>query len=860
MIARAKRESKVLQENVELRARLGEAEETLRAIQSGEVDALVLGEQVYSLKGAETPYRTLIESMNEGAATLTENGTVLYCNGRLAEMLSTPLENLVGSSLRQCVSPADVSAFDTMLALAQKQSVKGEFMLQSGNARMIPVELSFAAHGEQGSRAVCVVATDITRVKEREHEIIRLSRLYEALSQINQAIVKSTRRDEMLEKICRALVELGGFKMVWIGQPDAETRRVNPVAKWGDNTDYLTHVVIYADDRPQGCGPTGTAIREGRSYISNDFVKDPNTLPWRKKVVKSGFRASAAFPIRQGGVICGALTVYSDELGFFRDKEITLLEEAANDVSFALDNQAREEARQRAEEKVLENEKLFRNLAESVPQIVWMTRPDGWNIYFNQHWVDYTGLTMEESYGHGWNKPFHPDDRLRAWDAWQAATTKLAGYSLECRLRRADGEYRWWLVRGVPMVDAAGKVVKWIGTCTDIHDLKVAEEQVRAERQRFSDVLDKLPAYLVLLAPDYHVPFANRFFRERFGESHGRRCYEYLFNRTEPCEICESYTALKTNAPHHWEWTGPDGRNYDIYDFPFKDTDGSPLIMEVGLDITGRKQAEEKIHKLNAELEQRVHERTEQLEFANKELESFSYSISHDLRAPLRAIDGFSRIVLEDCAEKLDDNSRANLQRVCAATQRMGQLIDDLLQLSRLTRSEMRRATLDLSVLVKSVADELQKTEPNRQVKFEIQPGLTADADEILMRAVLQNLIENAWKFTGKQANAKIEFGRMICEGVPAFFVRDNGVGFDMTYAHKLFGAFQRLHAATEFPGTGIGLATVQRIIHRHGGRVWAESEPNKGATFYFTLPTSPASFIPQKQIKQRNKKYENKE
>jgi signal transduction histidine kinase len=227
----------------------------------------------------------------------------------------------------------------------------------------------------------------------------------------------------------------------------------------------------------------------------------------------------------------------------------------------------------------------------------------------------------------------------------------------------------------------------------------------------------------------------------------------------------------------------------------------------------------------------------DQLQTANQELESFSYSVSHDLRAPLRAIDGFSRIVLEDYQDKLDDEGKDSLTRIRAASQRMGQLIDDLLQLSRHTRSEMHCAPVNLSALARAVVEELQKTNPERHVEFVIEPDLDADADAGLMRVVLENLLGNAWKFTGKQAAAKIEFGRTTHAGASAYFVRDNGVGFDMAYASKLFGAFQRLHTPAEFPGAGIGLATVQRIIHRHGGRVWAESEVGHGATFYFSLP-----------------------
>jgi PAS domain S-box-containing protein len=249
-------------------------------------------------------------------------------------------------------------------------------------------------------------------------------------------------------------------------------------------------------------------------------------------------------------------------------------------------------------------------------------------------------------------------------------------------------------------------------------------------------------------------------------------------------------------------------------------------------DITGRKESDEQIRRLNVQLATRAHS----LEQANKELESFSYSVSHDLRAPLRSIDGFSRIVLEDCADRLDVESRENLQRVRSASQRMGHLIDDILRLARLTRAELRRTPVDLSALARAVSAELRSTEPKRQVQFIIAPNLVAEADDSLMRAVMENLLGNAWKFTSKQPDAKIEFGCTSTAGVPTYFVRDNGVGFDMQHAAKLFSAFTRLHVDAEFPGSGIGLASVQRIIHRHGGRVWATGEVGKGATCYFTL------------------------
>ena len=254
-----------------------------------------------------------------------------------------------------------------------------------------------------------------------------------------------------------------------------------------------------------------------------------------------------------------------------------------------------------------------------------------------------------------------------------------------------------------------------------------------------------------------------------------------------------------------------------------------------------RARAEAKLRRLNRELELRVSQRTTQLESANKELEAFAYSVSHDLRAPLRGIDGFSQALMEDYGDKLDEDGRHYLSRVRAGTQRMGLLIDDLLRLSRVSRAQMEHGPVDLSAAAKAVLAELRQQEPGRSVTTRVQEGLAATGDPHLLRIALDNLLGNAWKYSGRTEGARIEMGIAETGEGRAFFVKDNGAGFDMAYAHKLFGVFQRLHSAEEFPGTGIGLATVARIVHRHGGRIWAKGEPGKGATFYFTLPEDKA-------------------
>jgi signal transduction histidine kinase len=256
-------------------------------------------------------------------------------------------------------------------------------------------------------------------------------------------------------------------------------------------------------------------------------------------------------------------------------------------------------------------------------------------------------------------------------------------------------------------------------------------------------------------------------------------------------------------------------------------------------EIDKRKRAEVTINKLNAELEKRVRDRTAQLEASNRELESVSYSVSHDLRAPLRSIDGFSQALLEEYGDKLNETGQSYLERVRKAAQMMGFLIDDMLKLLKVIRSEFHAESMDLSKMVREILQTNQQNNPDRSVDVIIQEGIMVQGDPYLMRIALVNLLDNAWKFTVNTWHPRIEFGMAVKDGETACFVRDNGVGFDMAYLDKLFGAFQRLQTREEFTGTGIGLATVKRIINRHGGHVWAEGEVGRGATFYFTLPSS---------------------
>jgi PAS domain S-box-containing protein len=383
--------------------------------------------------------------------------------------------------------------------------------------------------------------------------------------------------------------------------------------------------------------------------------------------------------------------------------------------------------------------------------------------------------------------------------------------------------------------------------------LQIELKERQQSETRFRTLIEQSPLSIEIFTPDGRRREVNRAWEQMWSISSVDSLDYNILNdkllRTKGVEIYFQ-KALKgevtTLSPILYEHSVTSSQNAIRIDspkwirgliYPVKDEVGK--VKEVVLlqeDVTEIKQAQEEIIQLNNQLEQRVIERTAQLEAANLELEAFSYSVSHDLRAPLRSIDGFSQALLEEYAQHLDVMGQDYLTRVCKATKRMGELIEDLLYLSRVTRSEICCEPTNLSAIAMTIAEELQATNRERQVEFVIEPELVANADKKLMRIVLENLIGNAWKYTSKLLRTTIEFGRVESQDSRAYFVRDNGAGFDMAYANKLFGAFQRLHSATEFEGTGIGLATVQRIIHRHGGRIWAQGDVGQGAVFYFTL------------------------
>jgi len=504
-----------------------------------------------------------------------------------------------------------------------------------------------------------------------------------------------------------------------------------------------------------------------------------------------------------------------------------------------------------------ESESRYRQIVESLPQLVWTCDSAGAANYMSRQLLAFVGMPEERLLGDQWGEPIHPDDRALAAETWRDAVQRGTEYRAEFRLRRHDGVYRWCEARATPLYDDQGAIVQWFGANTDIHDQREVRDALSAERLRLQKMAAASPQMLhsVMATPDgrvtfpYVSPAVTRLFglsAEQLAEDGMALVRMYHPDDADAVRMAVEKSA-RTLSPWRYEWRVViPGRGevwIEGHSMPVPGPDGSVTWHGTLNDISERKRAEQEIRRLNQELEARVQERTAELESANRELEAFSYSVSHDLREPLRAMSGFSRALMEDFNDSLPLEAQRYLGAVVGAAARMGQLIDELLSFSRLARTPLKLRPVDTNELVAQCLLELNRG----QAEVTVDELFPCQADPALLRQVFVNLLSNAFKYSRHRTPPRVEVGCHRDEqGNAVFYVRDNGTGFDMSYSSKLFGVFQRLHRQEDFEGTGVGLAIVQRIVNRHGGRIWADAAPDQGATFSFTLemasPTSAGS------------------
>jgi len=485
---------------------------------------------------------------------------------------------------------------------------------------------------------------------------------------------------------------------------------------------------------------------------------------------------------------------------------------------------------------------------EQAREAITITDAEANIVTVSPRFTEITGYTTEEVVG---KNPRILQSGLQDAAFYRALWSALIScghWSGEIRNRRKDGTvYPEWLSISA-VRDETGKTTNYVAVFTDLTLRKQSEQALRESEARNRLILDTALDAVISMSCDGRVREWNSEAERMFGYSRAQAIGQKIAALIVPPRHRRAHE--EGLRRHLEDGCGPVlGQRIEIEAMR---ADGSEFPVELAIatvvsgkdrfysafirDISARKAHEEELRRLNEDLERRVKERTQALQTANKELEAFSYSVSHDLRAPLRAINGFSHLLEEEYVGTLDDKARHYLSRVRAGSERMGQLIDDLLKLSQMSRQPMRAEPTSLSAIAGEIAAELQAGEPGRPVEWLIAPDAVATGDPGLLRVVMLNLLGNAWKYSSKQTRPRIEFGIAGSPGRRVYYVKDNGAGFDMAHSARLFGAFQRLHSAQEFPGSGIGLATVARIIHRHGGEVWAEGMPEQGATFHFTL------------------------
>jgi len=538
------------------------------------------------------------------------------------------------------------------------------------------------------------------------------------------------------------------------------------------------------------------------------------------------------------------------------------------------------ELEQRVEERTAalgESEERFHAMANGIPQLAHMAGADGAISWYNQRWYEYTGTTPEQMEGWGWRSAIDLAMLPKVMERWQASIATGKPFDMEFPLRGADGTFRTFLNRIMPLKNSEGRVVRWFGTNTDIsehkeaqellaaqaQELSVSREALEAQTRMFKLVLDSMGEGLIAADRDGHFLIWNDSAKKLMGRDASDLPTEqwtpyyqvFLSDGITPCppDRLPLVRALHGESVQVEMMVqqpgGAEGVFLEVSARPLKDDHGNlGGGVAVLRDITERKAAERQIQTLNQSLEGRVIERTAELKVANKELEAFTYSVSHDLRAPIRHISGFAKILVEKFRPSLPAEAHEHLQLIVQAAHRMGQMVDEMLKLARLGRQPLTVKVTGLSSLVEDVITLLAPETEGRQVEWKIGQLPFVECDPILMPQVFQNLISNALKYSRPRSTAVIEIGQTEKEGEKVIFVKDNGVGFDMKYSDKLFGVFQRLHVAEEFEGNGIGLATVDRIVKKHGGRVWVEAELDRGATFFFTLGTAEHS-VPDKAL-----------
>ncbi len=789
-----------------------------------------------SLRASETLFRSFFENPLVGACITTPAKEWLEVNDRLCRMLGYTRQEFVRLTWLELTDPgdlaADVGQFERVIrGEIDGYSLEKRFLRKDGSAVPVEIAVSSVRAPDGTVHHLLALIQDITERKRAEEQLRRHRERLEEL--VAERAADLAKQQELLDATSR-LARVGGWeydvrneKLTWTDM----VREIHEVEPGYDLT-VAAGLGFYAPESRTVVEPAFLrAITTGETFdLELQLVTAKANRVWVRAVGRPSVEDGAV--VRVTGVLqdIDARKRSEEDLAQYRVRLEELVAERTAEV-------------EDANARLLEAQAVAR-----LGSWEWDARRDvvHGSAEFHRLFGDPPeGLSSFRQVV----DLIHPDDRETVRVALEETRRRGDGalFQASYRVLLPDGRVRFVNGRGVVSVDEEGRLVGMLGTCHDVTSVRETEEALRESENRLRRIVSEAPFPIGLYADDGEILLVNNAWRRITGyapeelrtigewaaRAYGERKdlaradIESSFSRADAVREGEFAIRTKSGERRYWDFSSsPVGR------LP----DGRRLVTTMAMDVTERRHAEEEVWAYREHLEELVRERTAELEAANREMESFSYSVSHDLRAPLRALDGFSAILAEEYPDRLDERGRGYLDRIRAAARTMALLVDGLLSLASLNRQELTIAPVDLSALASRVGADLTALEPGRTVRLLVQDGLRAEGDPRLLRVLLENLIGNALKFTSTRSEATIELGCVERNGESVFFVKDDGVGFDMTYASKLFLPFQRLHLASEFPGTGIGLATVHRIVTRHGGRIWPESVPDAGATFFFTL------------------------